>query len=176
VGARADPADGRDGAAGADNAEHGDQDGEEVLVWGWAGWVGEGRCVVGANHSNTGSSVWRHFWGWSWLAGRRIVKECCWSGDNDDADEGQEGGQLLLSGKCFARYEQGADIAAQDRGEEGENGRFSEGQVEQGEIQAKNAEEPEDAAGDEQGEDITGSEGEMGNVRVVTICKGKGGS
>jgi len=99
MGSCADPADGRQGAAATDDAEHGDQDGEEMLVRGWTGWVGEGRCVVGANHSNSSSSsVWRHFWGWSWPAGR-IVKECCWLGDDDDADEGQESSQLLLSGK-----------------------------------------------------------------------------
>ena len=100
MGSRADPADGCQGAAATDDAEHGDQDGEEMLVRGWTGWVGEGRCVVGANHSNSSSgSVWRHFRRWSWPAGRRIVKECCWLGDDDNADEGQESSQLLLSGK-----------------------------------------------------------------------------
>jgi len=97
VGARADPTDSRHGAAATDDAEHRDQDSKEMLVRGWAGCVGEGRCVVGVNHSNR-SGVWRHFWGWGW-SWRGIVKECCWSGNDDDADEGQESGQLLLFGK-----------------------------------------------------------------------------
>ena len=38
------------------------------------------------------------------------------SGDDDDADEGQECGELLLPGKAFAGDEQRADVAGEDRG------------------------------------------------------------
>ena len=97
------------------------------------------------------------------------------SRDDDDTDEGQEGGALLLPGEGFAGDEQGADVAAHDGAEESEDGGFGEGQVEEREIQPEDTEEAEEAARDEEREKITGAEGEMGDMGQVAVREGEGG-
>jgi hypothetical protein len=92
------------------------------------------------------------------------------SGDNNNADEGQERSELLLPGEGFARDKPGADVAGENGGEESEDGCFCEWHVEKGEIQAEDAEESKEAASDEEGENIAGPEGKMRNMGVITIC------
>jgi hypothetical protein len=62
------------------------------------------------------------------------MEERGWAGYDDDADQGQERSELLLPGKGLAGDEPGADVAGEDRREEGEHGCFGEGHVEESEI------------------------------------------
>lgn len=95
------------------------------------------------------------------------------SGDDDDADEGQECSELLLPGERFAGDQQSADVAGQDWGKESENGCFCEGHVEKCEVQTKHAKEAKYTASDEEREEIARSEGEMWNLSVIAICEGE---
>ena len=104
-----------------------------------------------------------------------MIEESYWSGDDDDANEGQECGELLLPGEGLAGDEQRADVAGEDRGEESEDGRFCEGHVEKGEVQAENTKESEETPSNQEREEVTGPEWIIGNVNIVAIREGEDG-
>jgi hypothetical protein len=78
------------------------------------------------------------------------VEERGRSGDDDDADEGQECRELLLPGEGLARDEPGADVAGENGGEEGEHGCFGEGHVEEGEVKPEDTEKAKETTSDEE--------------------------
>lgn len=127
MGACADHADGGHGADGTEDAEHGYGDSEEVLVWGWRCGLGE---LLGCGERGVrwdgGIECKGRFW--------RTVEEGCGSCDEDDTDETDKGGELLLAGEGLTGDEEGANIAGQDRGEEGKDGGFGERKVEKRKV------------------------------------------
>ncbi|KAG7147631.1 hypothetical protein HYQ46_003507 [Verticillium longisporum] len=92
-------------------------------------------------------------------------------GDEDDAEEGDEGAKLLDSREGFAEGEV-AGYAGDGGCQEGDDGGFGEGQIHHGVPHAVDAEEARDATGDEEPPHPRVAKGKVGRAFPEHVARG----